>query len=187
MVFSTLIFVFMYLPVTLAVYFLVPRKWRNLALFVLSLAFYGWGEPAYIALMLISIASAYGFGFLIEKYRESDKKRAKTFVILSLCLNLSFLLFFKYFNFVASIFGDWQIEGLTLPIGISFYTFQIMSYTIDLYRGEVPLAKRFVPFGTYVTLFPQLIAGPIVRYREVCDQLTGRRETIERFAAGAKR
>ena len=187
MVFSSLIFIFAYLAVTLAVYYVAPLKWRNLVLFVVSLAFYGWGEPKYISLMVVSILIAYIFGFFIEKYREKNKRLAKLFLALSLVGNLSFLLFFKYYNFFAENIGFAQIEGLTLPVGISFYTFQIMSYSIDLYRGEVPLAKRFVPFGTYVTLFPQLIAGPIVRYKDVCDQLESRKETVSKFASGVSR
>ncbi len=187
MVFSSLIFIFAYLAVTLAVYYVTPLKWRNLVLFVVSLAFYGWGEPKYIALMIISILIAYFFGFFIEKHRESNKKRAKIYLAISLIGNLSFLLFFKYYNFFAENIGFSTIEGLTLPVGISFYTFQIMSYSIDLYRGEVPLARRIIPFGTYVTLFPQLIAGPIVRYKDVCDQLEERKETVSKFASGVNR
>ena len=187
MVFSSLIFIFAYLAVTLAVYYVSPLKWRNLVLFVVSLAFYGWGEPKYIALMVASILIAYIFGFFIERYREKNKRLAKLFLAVSLIGNLSFLLFFKYYNFFANNIGFAPIEGLTLPVGISFYTFQIMSYSIDLYRGEVPLAKKFVPFGTYVTLFPQLIAGPIVRYKDVCDQLESRKETVSKFALGVSR
>ncbi len=187
MVFSSLIFIFAYLAFTLAVYYIAPLKWRNLVLFIVSLAFYGWGEPKYIILMLISIIVAYVFGFFIEKYREKSKATAKVFLTLSLILNLSALIFFKYYNFFAVNIGFATIENLTLPVGISFYTFQIMSYSIDLYRGEVPLAKKFVPFGTYVTLFPQLIAGPIVRYKDVCDQLESRKETVSQFASGVTR
>ncbi len=187
MVFSSLIFIFAYLAITLTVYYISPLKWRNFVLFVVSLAFYGWGEPTYILLMLVSIIAAYGFGFGIEKYRETCKRKAKILLALSLITNLSFLLFFKYYNFFAVNIGFSVIEGLTLPVGISFYTFQIMSYSIDLYRGEVPLAKKFVPFGTYVTLFPQLIAGPIVRYKDVCDQLESRKETVSKFASGINR
>ena len=187
MVFSSLIFIFAYLAVTLAVYYVAPLKLRNLVLFAVSLVFYGWGEPKYIALMIISILIAYFFGFFIEKHRESNKRRAKIYLAISLIGNLSFLLFFKYYNFFAENIGFSTIEGLTLPVGISFYTFQIMSYSIDLYRGEVPLAKKIVPFGTYVTLFPQLIAGPIVRYKDVCDQLEGRKETVSKFASGVNR
>ncbi len=187
MVFSSLIFIFAYLTVTLAVYYISPIKWRNLVLFIVSLAFYGWGEPKYIALMLVSIITAYGFGFGIEKYKGKNDKIAKVFLALSLITNLSFLLFFKYYNFFAENIGFARIENLTLPVGISFYTFQIMSYSIDLYRKEVPLAKKFIPFGTYVTLFPQLIAGPIVRYKDVCDQLESRKETFSKFSSGVNR
>ena len=187
MVFSSLIFIFAYLTVTLALYYISPLKWRNTVLFIVSLAFYGWGEPKYIVLMLISILIAYVFGFFIEKYRKTNKRLAKLFLTVSLLGNLSFLLFFKYYNFFAVNIGFAEISSLTLPVGISFYTFQIMSYSIDLYRGEVPLAKKFVPFGTYVTLFPQLIAGPIVRYKDVCDQLEGRKETFSKFASGVHR
>ena len=195
MVFSSLIFLFAYLPLTLAAYYLVPRKGRNIVLFALSLLFYGWGEPVYIALMLASITVAYVGGFFIEKYRHSAPGKCKAAMIASLALNLSFLLFFKYFNFametlslIPFLQGIAQpIQGLSLPVGISFYTFQIMSYTIDLYRSETEVQKNYIAFGTYVTLFPQLIAGPIVRYRDVDDQLIGRRESTELFAAGVRR
>ena len=187
MVFSSLIFIFAYLSASLLIYYISPLKWRNLVLFGISLLFYGWGEPKYIALMLISICTAYGFGFGIEAYREKNQKLARLLLTFSLAINLSFLLFFKYYNFFAENLGFATIKDLSLPVGISFYTFQIMSYSIDLYRGAVPLAKRFVPFGTYVTLFPQLIAGPIVRYRDVCQQLEQRKESISKFASGVRR
>ncbi|MBR2721438.1 MAG: MBOAT family protein [Clostridia bacterium] len=193
MVFSSLVFLFAYLPLTLLCYYVVPRKWRNLVLFVVSLAFYGWGEPIYILLMLASVTMAYGFGFFIEKYRETDQKRAKRMMILSIAVNLSFLLFFKYYNFFAAnlsllpLIHIPTIEGLRLPIGISFYTFQIISYTIDLYRRDCKLQKNYIAFGTYVSLFPQLIAGPIVRYHDVDEQLSGRRETVTDFSLGIRR
>ena len=193
MVFSSLIFLFAYLPLTLLCYYAVPRKWRNIVLFVFSLLFYGWGEPIYILLMVLSITSAYLFGFLIERHREKQPRRAKWAMILSVAVNLSFLFFFKYYNFFAenlSLLPFVQIptvKGLKLPIGISFYTFQIISYTVDLYRNDCALQKNYVSFGTYVTLFPQLIAGPIVRYRDVDEQLTKRRETVDDFAAGVAR
>ncbi len=187
MVFSSLIFIFAYLTVTLAVYYVTPLKLRNLVLFIVSLIFYGWGEPTYIILMLISIVIAYGFGFLISHYNEKNRKLASLFLAISLILNLSSLLFFKYYNFFAENVGLETIADLTLPVGISFYTFQIMSYSIDLYRKEVPLARKFVPFGTYVTLFPQLIAGPIVRYKDVCDQLENRKESVSKFSSGVNR
>ena len=193
MVFSSLIFMFAYLPLTLLCYYAVPRRWRNVVLFLLSLVFYGWGEPIYVLLMVISITTAYLFGFLIEKYRTSAPKRAKSAMIASLVINLSFLFFFKYYNFFAANLSLLPfvtipvIEGLELPIGISFYTFQIMSYTIDVYRRDCEVQKSYVAFGTYVTLFPQLIAGPIVRYRDIDEQLAGRRETIDDFSAGVVR
>lgn len=194
MVFSSLIFLFAYLTLTVLLYFIVPRSWRNVVLFIVSLAFYGWGEPLYILVMLFSICVAYGFGFPISYYRERNPKRAKIFLAVSVCLNLALLLFFKYTNFflenlaLIPLFSAVKpIEGLSLPIGISFYTFQIMSYSIDLYRGQTDVQKNFIAFGTYVTLFPQLIAGPIVRYRDVDDQLTERAENAEKFASGIER
>ena len=194
MVFSSLIFLFAYLTVTLALYYIVPKKARNWVLFAVSLLFYGWGEPAYIIVMLVSILAAFLFGFPIAKYRESNRKKAKLFMVLSLCSNLVFLLFFKYCNFfienlslIPFLSGLEPIKNLTLPVGISFYTFQIMSYTIDLYRGQTGVQRSFVAFGTYVTLFPQLIAGPIVRYRDVDDQLITRVHSVEKFSDGIRR
>ncbi|MBO5785825.1 MAG: MBOAT family protein [Clostridia bacterium] len=187
MVFSSLIFIFGFLVSTLFLYYIVPKAARTPVLFVASLIFYAWGEPKYIYLMIVSILIAYIFGFFIAKYRETNKRLAKLFLTLSLLGNLSFLLFFKYFNFFAVNIGFDPIKDLVLPVGISFYTFQIMSYSIDLYRGEVPPARKFIPFGTYVTLFPQLIAGPIVRYKDVCDQLESRNETVSLFASGVSR
>ena len=195
MVFSTTIFLFGFLPLSLLIYYISPFKLRNLALFLVSLVFYGFGEPAYILIMLFSITIAYATGFPIGKYRESNPKRAKGWLILSLGLNLSLLLFFKYTNFfienlslIPPLSGVLSpIEELELPVGISFYTFQIMSYSMDLYRGDTDTQKNYIAFGTYVTLFPQLIAGPIVRYRDVNDQLTARAHTVDKFAAGVRR
>ena len=194
MVFSSLIFLFAYLAVTLVLYYVVPFKARNAVLFAVSLVFYGWGEPKYIVVMLFSILVAYIFGFFVGKYRESAPKKARTYLIVSVILNLSALLFFKYANFfienlalIPGLGGLEPIEGLKLPVGISFYTFQIMSYTIDVYRGDARVQRRIVPFGTYVTLFQQLIAGPIVRYSDVDEQLTYRKETVDKFASGVQR
>ncbi|MBQ8416616.1 MAG: MBOAT family protein, partial [Clostridia bacterium] len=193
MVFSSLIFLFAFLPTVLAVYYLLPARWHNIVLFLFSLLFYGWGEPVYILLMLFSILSAYFFGFLIARYREADPPRAKRMMLLSVSVNLLLLFFFKYYNFFAvnlsrlPLVSIPVIEGLALPIGISFYTFQIISYTVDVYRGDCGVQKKFVPFGAYVTLFPQLIAGPIVKYREVDEQLAERRETVEEFSGGVLR
>ncbi len=194
MVFSSLIFLFAYLAITLVLYYAVPFKARNAVLFVVSLIFYGWGEPKYILVMLFSILVAYIFGFFVGKYRESAPKKARVYLIVSILLNLSALLFFKYANFfienlalIPGLGGLKPIEGLKLPVGISFYTFQIMSYTIDVYRGDARVQRRIVPFGAYVTLFPQLIAGPIVRYSDVDEQLTNRKETVDKFASGVQR
>lgn len=195
MVFSSPVFLFAYLPLTLAVYYLMPLRWRNLALFLLSLVFYGWDKPIYIPVMLFSVTVSYLCGFPIGKYRDRDRHRARVWLVISLVLNLSVLVFFKYTNFIienlrlipplAGVLHP--LEWLELPIGISFYTFQIMSYSIDLYRGENETQRSYIAFGTYVALFPQLIAGPIVRYRDVDRQLLSRTHTVDRFASGVRR
>ena len=195
MVFSSPVFLFAYLPLTLAVYYLMPLRWRNLALFLLSLVFYGWDKPIYIPVMLFSVTVSYLCGFPIGKYRDRDRHRARVWLVVSLVLNLSVLVFFKYTNFIienlrlipplAGVLHP--LEWLELPIGISFYTFQIMSYSIDLYRGENETQRNYIAFGTYVALFPQLIAGPIVRYRDVDRQLLSRTHTVDRFASGVRR
>jgi len=195
MVFSSTIFLFGFLAVTIPLYFITPLRFRNWVLFAVSLLFYGFGEPRYIIVMLTSVLVAYLTGFPIGKYRKTNPRRARVWLAVSLILNLAFLLFFKYTNFfienlrlipaLTDILSP--IEGLTLPIGISFYTFQIMSYSIDLYRGDTDTQRNFVSFGTYVALFPQLIAGPIVRYRDVNDQLAERTHTVDKFASGVRR
>ena len=195
MVFSSPVFLFAYLPLTLAVYYLMPLRWRNLALFLLSLVFYGWDKPIYIPVMLFSVTVSYLCGFPIGKYRDRDRHRARVWLVVSLVLNLSVLVFFKYTNFIienlrlipplAGVLHP--LEWLELPIGISFYTFQSMSYSIDLYRGENETQRSYIAFGTYVALFPQLIAGPIVRYRDVDRQLLSRTHTVDRFASGVRR
>ena len=193
MVFSSLIFLFAYLPAVWLVYFVTPSKGKNLVLFVVSLLFYAWGEPIYVLLMLISITFAYFFGLLIGEYREESPKCAKLFTILSVCISLLFLLFFKYYNFMAINLSRLPrihvptIIGLALPIGISFYTFQIISYTVDVWHGDCRAQRNYINFGAYVTLFPQLIAGPIVRYTEIDEQLTARRENVDDFAEGILR
>ena len=195
MVFSSLVFLFAFLCVTLILYYVLPRKWRNGVLLFVSLLFYGWGEPFYVFLMLFSIGAAFGLGFPIARYRDSDPKKAKLFLLLSVVLSLGTLVFFKYTNFflnnlnaVPFLAGRIRtIPELALPLGISFYTFQIMSYSIDLYRGTIRIQKNILSFGTYVALFPQLIAGPIVRYKDVQEQLTGRKESVEQFASGVLR
>ena len=191
MVFSSLPFLFFYLVIVLAVYKLSPLKLRNLVLLAVSLFFYGWGEPVYILIMLLSIAVDYTHGLLVERWRERDAW-ARGAVASSVFFNLAILFFFKYWDFFASNVNaltglSLPVLGLPLPIGISFYTFQTMSYTIDVYRRAAPAQRNAVTFGAYVTLFPQLIAGPIVQYKTVAAQLTEREETLEKFVSGVLR
>ncbi|MBE6551814.1 MAG: MBOAT family protein [Ruminococcaceae bacterium] len=192
MIFSSLEFLFAYLPITLLLYFAVPFKFRNLVIFAVSMIFYGWGEPVYISLMVITILVNYICGYFIGIHRDNEKI-ARIFLILSVVVSLGILGFFKYFDFfmvnLSRIpFLDFlKPLGIELPIGISFYTFQIMSYTIDVYRGEGKMQKNIISFGAYVTLFPQLIAGPIVRYKDIDDQLNERDHNIELFSDGIRR
>ena len=190
MVFSSLTFLFLYLPLTLLVYFLSPLRWRNFVLLVVSLLFYGWGEPVYIVIMFLSIIIDYTHGLLVEKFRSDDKK-ARWFVAQSVIFNLALLGFFKYWDFIAANLSlipgiDLPQLGIPLPIGISFYTFQTMSYTIDVYRGDAPVQRSVISFGTFVTLFPQLIAGPIIQYKDLDAQLDHRDHTAEKFASGVQ-
>lgn len=195
MVFSSLEFLFLFFAVTILIYYIVPLHFRNIVLLLVSLAFYGWGEPVYVCIMLYSIIIDYVCGYYAGKYRETDKKKAKKFVIASAVLNLSVLAFFKYYTFIVSNLQLLPFEFLQkiplladveLPIGISFYTFQTMSYTIDIYRGDAKVQRNIASFGAYVTLFPQLIAGPIVRYQDVDDQLRHRPHNIDMFASGMR-
>ena len=193
MIFSTLLFIFIFFIIVLGLYYMIPnRTYRNAVLFVSSIVFYSWGEPKYVFLMLFSIVMNYVFGGLIEKYR-GHKKRCKVFLAISVVLNLLMLGIFKYTGFalttLKSIFPFMQnvkIPEIVLPIGISFYTFQAMSYVIDVYRGDASAHKNPLYFATYVALFPQLIAGPIVRYKDVEDSLFVRHENIDQFSAGIK-
>lgn len=185
MVFSSMTFLFAYLPITLALYFICPLCIRNPMLLIANLIFYGWGEPRYIIIMFASIMIDYIHGYLIEKYRYNDKL-ARKFVASSVIFNLALLFFFKYWDFLASQFGL-PVLGVPLPLGISFYTFQTMSYSIDVYRGEAQRQTNLVKFGVFVTLFPQLIAGPIVRYKDIADQLTeGVKPRIKDVSDGVK-
>lgn len=193
MVFSSILFMFIYLPIILAVYYICPLKWRNFWLFIVNFVFYGWGEPVYIVLMLFSIFINYINGLFIEKYKKTDRKRAKAVLVVNIVINLSLLVFFKYFDLLANTLN--QMVGsvlilplnLALPIGISFYTFQTMSYPIDLYRGDTRVEKNFINFGSYVALFPQLIAGPIVRFKDIADQLRFRIHSPDKFSSGVRR
>ncbi len=194
MVFSSPLFLFYFLPVVLILYYLVPRGqvfWKNLVLLVCSLFFYAWGEPVYVLLMLFSIAMDYGLGLWLEH----EKKRGGypgRILALAVVMNLLFLAFFKYANFLIGMVNGVAKAGIplldvSLPIGISFYTFQALSYIIDLYRGEVEVQRSILNFGTYVSLFPQLIAGPIVRIKTVAGELRDREESFPDFAAGVRR
>ncbi len=191
MVFSSLEFMFLYFPVVLLLYFVTPLKWRNVTLFVTSLIFYGWGEPLYVFLMLATITVDYFFGWMVGKYRESNRKRARAYMVAAIVINLAILGFFKYANLVVDTIT--ALTGVTLthidvplPVGISFYTFQALSYVIDVYRMDANAQRNYTAFGTYVTLFPQLIAGPIVRYKDVDDQLRSRTHSAELFASGVR-
>lgn len=190
MVFSSLVFLFAYLPITLLAYYLVPRQGRNIFLFIVNLIFYGWGEPKLVLLMVFNIFFNYIGGWLVDKYR-ADAKKKKLFLILTCVLDIGILAVFKYTGMITETLNMLPFLNIpelqiSLPIGISFYTFQTMSYVIDVYRDDAPLSKNFINFGTYVALFPQLIAGPIVRYRDVAEQLVNRRETLEMFTRGVK-
>ncbi len=192
MVFSSILFMFIYLPVVLLLYYISPVKWRNPILFVFNMIFYGWGEPVYIVLMLVSITINYINGILIGKWRHVDDKKAKIVLVVNIVLNLGLLGFFKYYNLLAETlnlipFVNLPDLDVTLPIGISFYTFQTMSYPIDVYRGDADVQKNYISFGTFVALFPQLIAGPIVRYKDVADQLGFRASSVDQFSSGVER
>ena len=190
MLFSSITFLYVFLPGIVLLYYLAPKKIRNYVLLLASLLFYAWGEPKYVLLMLGEIRTGYLFGLLIGQYHT--KAPAKFLLGASLFVNIGLLGFFKYTDFFMETFG--QVTGLpvqlfhiALPIGISFYTFQIMSYTIDVYRGDVPAQKNPFILATYVAMFPQLIAGPIVRYSDVEKQLTGRTYSFDKAAAGVQR
>lgn len=190
MVFSSLVFLFAYLPITLLIYYLVPMQGRNIFLFIINLVFYGWGEPKLVLLMVFNIFFNYMGGWLVDKYRQ-DAKKKKLFLILTCILDIGILAVFKYTGMITETlnllpFLNIPTLEISLPIGISFYTFQTMSYVIDVYRDDAPVSKNFINFGTYVALFPQLIAGPIVRYKDVAYQLSHRQETLEQFTTGVK-
>lgn len=191
MVFSSTIFLCVYLPLVLLGYYICPKKGRNLFLLIVSLVFYAWGEPKYVFLMIFSILVNYIFGRLMDKHRE-NKKRLKLMLVLSVVIDIGLLSVFKYTDFIITnvnaIFGaNFDLLNIALPIGISFYTFQAMSYTIDVYRDDVRVQKNLIDFGMYITMFPQLIAGPIVRYADVQDQLADRSVTTVDFSEGVMR
>ncbi len=190
MLFSSIPFLYYFLPSVLILYFIAPKKLKNTVLMLSSLVFYGWGEPKYVVLMIASIVIGYFSGILIEAF--SEKKLSKVFLGASVAVNLGFLGFFKYADFFIENFN--AVTGLSvsllrfaLPIGISFYTFQILSYTIDVYRKDVPAQKNIINLAAYITMFPQLIAGPIVRYSDIAKQLEKRTLSFENFSKGIRR
>ncbi len=193
MLFSSNVFLYFYIPIILVLYYLSPRKLRNLTLFVVSLIFYGWGEPVYVLLMAVTILLNYLFGAWIYRCKSRGQS-AKGVLIVGVAANLLILGYFKYATFlleslqsVLPFLAGMKVAQIMLPIGISFYVFQSMSYIIDVYRDDAPVQKDPIAFGTYVTLFPQLIAGPIVRYADVARQLVERRENVTQFASGIRR
>ena len=196
MVFSSITFLTGFLPIVLLLYFLLPSKGRNshrlrnTLLFVVSLIFYAWGEPVYVILMIISTFADYSFALYADRWnRLGNRKKAQRAVYATVAFNLGMLGFFKYTDFlIGTVNGVFDLQipllNLPLPIGISFYSFQTMSYTIDVYRGEAKPQHNPLDLGAYVALFPQLIAGPIVRYSTIAEQLQSRKESLDRFSDG---
>lgn len=192
MVFSTPLFLFSFLVLVLLVYDVVPRKWRNGVLLCASLVFYYWGEQGYTLIMLLSTGIDYTHGLLVERCkRKGNDRGARLAVTSSVLFNLAILFFFKYWDFAADSLaavglGFLPKLGISLPIGISFYTFQTMSYTIDVYRGDARAQKNILNFGTFVTLFPQLIAGPIIKYKDLGEQIDNRTCSLDKFSSGVQ-
>ena len=193
MVFSSLIFLFRFLPAVLLLYFIAPKSSRNFILFLVSLVFYAWGEPVYVLLMLISILITWLGGFFVDLFLDRGfEKAARWALVISIAAGLGLLGYFKYADFairtINDVFhGDIPLLNLALPIGISFYTFQTISYVIDVYRGNASVQRNIISYGAYVTMFPQLIAGPIVQYRTIDRQLRSRNENAVDFAEGVNR
>jgi len=188
MVFSSITFLFYFLPIVLALYYIAPNKYKNIVLLASSLFFYFYGEPTYVIIMIASIVFTYIFGILMDKY----KKYSKLFLILSICVSIGILIYFKYTNFLIQNINLWlknKIDFIyvVLPIGISFYTFQLISYIIDVYRGEAKVQKNVLKLAMYISLFPQLIAGPIVRYTTIEEQIENREYSFSKFSQGVRR
>lgn len=190
MLFSSLTFLHIFLPSVLVFYFLSSREARNYILLVASIIFYAWGEPLYLAMMLFTITANYAGAIAIESMRTPGGKKAALW--LAVIVDLGFLFYFKYFNFFVSNLNRMEVFDIPfieviMPIGISFYTFQAMSYLIDVYRGEVRAQRDFYKLALYISLFPQLVAGPIVKYHDVYEEINSRRESFDRFVMGLKR
>ncbi len=190
MLFSSMTFLFVFMPLVMAVYFLSKKEIRNYVLLIASIIFYAWGEPRYLAIMIITILVNYAGAILLDKHYSSRQRL--WIVSLTIVLDLSFLFYFKYFNFVVDningvLTTDFQLLDVIMPIGISFYTFQAMSYLIDVYRREVPAQKDIYKLALYIVLFPQLVAGPIVKYHDVCEQIDNRTIEFKNVIIGFKR
>jgi len=198
MVFSSPIFLFGFLPVALLLYYASPRLIKNIILLSVSLLFYAWGEVFYLSVIIISIVSNYFIGLLIcDSQKEShSKKLSQLYLTVGLIVNIGLLASFKYANFIAdninvlfSLVGvpSINLEPIHLPLGISFFTFQAISYIVDVYRKETPSQRNIFNLALYISLFPQLIAGPIVRYHDISSQITNRSHSLELFAGGVQR
>jgi len=190
MVFSSITFLYYFLPILLLIYFVVPSKFKNLILLLFSLLFYFYGEPTYIWILLLSILVNYIGGLVIGNSKSKDLK--KLYLILTIIFDVGLLFYFKYTDFFISninniVGSNLSLMHIVMPIGISFFTFQTMSYVIDVYIGNVKYNKNILDFGTYVALFPQLVAGPIVRYKDIDDELKDRVHSFDNFSKGIER
>lgn len=183
MVFSSIIFLYFFLPCMLILYYTVPAKFRNIVLLISGLFFYAWGEPVYVLLMLLTTVVDYTAGRIIDRFDLNNKIRTAA-LLSSLIINLGILFTFKYSGFFAGMFGI-ELKKLPLPVGISFYTFQSISYTIDMYMRRIKVQKNFINYAAYVTLFPQIVAGPIVRYEDIQNEINGRKINIYCLGEGA--
>ena len=184
MLFSSLEFIFLFLPIAIFLYYVVPKKLKNCVLFLLSVLFFAFGEIRLLPVFLLTVGASYVFGIIVGKCKRKTSKRV--FLALAVAFNLSFLIYFKYFDFLRSALFGLAPLGILLPIGISFYTFQAISYVVDVYRDDVAYTSNFITFGTYISLFPQLIAGPIVKYSDVERQLCDRTHSFSQIASGIR-
>lgn len=191
MVFSSLTFIYVFLPIVLIGYYLIPSKAKYYWLLLANLVFYGWGEPVYVVLMLFSIFINFISGLLVDYYSPSPAK-SKIVLVATIIVDIALLGYFKYAGFILQTFNtitgsSFTWKDIILPLGISFYTFQAMSYPIDVYWKKVPAQKNILIFGTYISMFPQLIAGPIVRYEQISRQFTGRNPSLSEISSGIQR
>ena len=189
MLFSSPIFLFLFLPAFIVLHFLIPRRWRNGLLLCISLMLYAWGEKSMVLIMLSSIVFNYIFGLILERYSFEQQEKRRVVLILAVLFNVVLLCYFKYTTFLVNtvIFGELRIDPIHLPIGISFFTFQALSYIIDVYRRDMPVQKNPVHLALYISFFPELLAGPILRYRTMAGQIARRSSNLAGFAAGVRR